>query len=238
MPLLDHFCPPLSARRHWHSFHNAWAANLSANLNELLPEPFFAEANVQFGIEIDIAAFEDCESSVARPTANWTPPAPTVTVPMTALTDIVEVQVFESTAGPLLCAAIELVSPSNKDRPASRDAFLNKCAAYLQQGVGLIVVDIVTERHANLHDGLLERLAGSSPAPGGSLLFASAYHPSGRTDHITLDVWFEALSIGATLPILPLWLRGGPCIPLALESSYARTRFEQRIPDPGADKPS
>ena len=26
MPLLDHFHPPLSQRRQWHSFHHAWAA--------------------------------------------------------------------------------------------------------------------------------------------------------------------------------------------------------------------
>jgi hypothetical protein len=33
MPLLDHFRPPLSGRRHWHSFHNSWATYLAADLN-------------------------------------------------------------------------------------------------------------------------------------------------------------------------------------------------------------
>ncbi len=58
MPLLDHFHPPLSERRHWHSFHNSWATYLSSQLNALLPAGYFAEANVQFGVEIDVAAFE------------------------------------------------------------------------------------------------------------------------------------------------------------------------------------
>jgi hypothetical protein len=50
----DHFRPPLSARRHWHAFHNAWATYLASHLNETLPEGYFAEPNVQFGIEIDV----------------------------------------------------------------------------------------------------------------------------------------------------------------------------------------
>src|SRR2546423_13564027 len=59
MALRDHFRPPLSVRRHWHAFHNAWATYISSDLNRLLPEGYFAEANVQFGIEIDVATFEE-----------------------------------------------------------------------------------------------------------------------------------------------------------------------------------
>jgi hypothetical protein len=50
MVLLDHFRPPLSSRRHWHAFHNAWATYLATDLNQRLPAGFFAEPNVQFGI--------------------------------------------------------------------------------------------------------------------------------------------------------------------------------------------
>jgi len=58
MVLQDHFRPPLSVRRQWHAFHNAWATYISSDLNQRLPEGYFAEANVQFGIEIDVAAFD------------------------------------------------------------------------------------------------------------------------------------------------------------------------------------
>ncbi len=40
MVLLDHFRPPLSSRRHWHAFHNAWATYLATDLNQKLPEGF------------------------------------------------------------------------------------------------------------------------------------------------------------------------------------------------------
>ena len=76
MPLLDHFRPPLSTRRHWHAFHNSWATYLAAALNRQLPEGYFAEANVQYGVEIDVAAFE--EPGAGTP-AGWTPPPPQAT---------------------------------------------------------------------------------------------------------------------------------------------------------------
>ena len=41
VPLLDHFHPPLSERRHWHSFHNSWTTYLSSQLNTLLPAGYF-----------------------------------------------------------------------------------------------------------------------------------------------------------------------------------------------------
>ncbi len=62
MLLLDHFRPPLSSRRNWHAFYSAWATYLATDLNLRLPEGFFAEPNVQFGIEIDVAAVEEAST--------------------------------------------------------------------------------------------------------------------------------------------------------------------------------
>src|SRR4051794_13873136 len=112
MRLLDHFRPPLSLRRHWHAFHNAWATYIASDLNARLPEGYFAEPNVQSGVEIDVAAFEESGSPDGGRVAPWTPPAPSLTIPFTVVTDSVEVLVFESTAGPVLAGAIELVSPA------------------------------------------------------------------------------------------------------------------------------
>lgn len=74
MPLLDHFHSPLSERRYWHSFLNSWATYLSSQLNTLLPAGYFAEANVQFGVEIDVATFEE-PGATGAPSA-WAPPPP------------------------------------------------------------------------------------------------------------------------------------------------------------------
>jgi len=229
MPLLDHFRPPLSLRRHWHAFHNAWATYLYSDLNGRLPAGYFAEANVQFGIEIDVATFEEAVPGSARIAGSWAAPAPTLTVPITINTDTVEVLIYNREAGPTLAGAIELVSPANKDRPAHRDAFVSKCVALLQQGLGLVIVDIVTERRANLHGELLARLQAPEPARPLADLYATSYRPIERGGQSSLDSWEEALALDRPLPTLPLWLPGNICLPVDLEATYGRTCREQRV---------
>jgi len=144
MQLLDHFHPPLSMVRHWESFHARWAAAIADVLNdELLPIEYFAEVQVHVGsrVEVDVGTFADESARVehaqtsgtatatlaARP---WAPPAPAMTMPA-VFPDSMEVLVFRTEAGPTLVAAIELVSPGNKDCKAHRRAFAAKCSSYL-----------------------------------------------------------------------------------------------------------
>ncbi len=168
MPLLDHFHSPLAPRRHWESFHVNWAGAIADALNEhLLPEGYFAEEHAQIGarVEIDVATFDDSRSSspgggptTTLPARVWAPPAAPMVIPA-AFPDSFEVLVFESEGGARLVAAVELVSPGNKDREAHRRAFSIKCASYLCNGIGLIVIDIVTSRQANLHNEMTRLLA-------------------------------------------------------------------------------
>jgi hypothetical protein len=236
MALMDHFHPPLGDRRHWHAFHNAWATYISSDLNRQLPEGYFAEANVKFGIEIDVATFEEARRVspaqgpvAAGPNGGWTPAQPVMTIPLTVITDTVEVAVFHEEGGPVLAGAIELVSPANKDRPESRGAFVSKWAAYVQQGIGLVVVDVVTERRANLHDELVSRLDPAGTTPMAAALYAAAYRPVRQDEQAFLQIWQEPLTVGQSLPTLPLWLRGGHRFPVDLDASYQRTCQEQRI---------
>src|SRR6185369_1621706 len=125
MPLLDHFHPPLSVERHWESFHSSWATKLADALTERwLPPEYIAEENVHRGasVEIDVATFEreSAEGGVALATMRskvWAPPAADEVLPA-VFPDNFEVRVLSMDAGPKLVAAIELVSPANKDRPA------------------------------------------------------------------------------------------------------------------------
>ncbi len=231
MPIADHFRPPLDLRRNWHAFHNAWATCIAFDLNARLPEGYFAEPNVQFGIEIDVAAFEEAGATPGeRRDDGWTPPTPTATIPLAIVTDSVEVSIFASEGGPVLAGAIELVSPANKDRPAHRDAFVSKCAAYLQAGLGVVLVDIVTDRGGDLHAELMTRLFAPEASSGGGL-YSAAYRPVGREGQDQLDIWREPLALGGPLPVLPLWLKGGPCLPVDLGATYDRTRRELRMGD-------
>lgn len=233
MPLQDHFHPPLSVWRHWHSFHNGWAYNLADDLNKRLPIGWFAEPNVQFGIEIDVATLEE-RNRAGRPDPSdpqflneYVPPAPIQTIPIDTITETAEIAIYDSTAGPVLAGAIELVSPSNKDRPVSSEAFVSKCVTYLRQGIGLIIIDIITNRSGNLHAELMSRL-GESPHIA-SELYTVSYHPVEIENQPRLDIWEEPLTIGQPLPAMPLWLRGGLCFPIDLDASYQRTCQGQRI---------
>ena len=243
MPLLDHFLPPLYPRHRWHGFHNAWATYLAADLNRALPHGYFAEPNVQFSLEIDTAVLR--EAAVAytvTPLAStagvngshesvaWQPPSPTQTIPFALRGDTAEVLVYEDAGGPTLVGAIELVSLANKDRPAQRSAFTAKCEHFLRTGIGLLVVDVVTTYKTNLHHALLQRLYYNADVrQGEETLYSVAYHPIEQDGATALDFWYEALALGNALPTMPLWLRGGPCMPVALEATYQRTCREQRI---------
>ena len=227
MPLQDHFHSPLSVRRHWHTFQNSWATYLSSQLNRHLPTGFFAEANVQFGIEIDVATFKESEAEPV-PIENWAVPEPNQSVPVAMLGNLVEIGIFRQEGGPSLAGAIELVSPANKDRSAHREAFVNKCSTYLQQGVGLVIVDVVTDRTANLHQELLSRLHGGENQSNDAI-YASAYRAIERNGEPHLDIWYQTLMLGQSLPTLPLWLHGRICLPVELQETYERTCREQRL---------
>ncbi len=238
MPLLDHFRPPLSVHRHWHAFHNAWATYIASDLNRQLPAGYFAEPNVQFGVEIDVAAFEGNGADGPRvggaPESSWMAPAPAQTVPIAVLNEVAEVLVFSREGGPTLAGAVELVSPGNKDRPGEREAFVSKCASYIQQGVGLVIVDVVTTRQARLHDELVARLDASGTAALDAELYAVAYRAVDRAGQPNLAMWPAALAVGQPLPTLPLWLRGDMCLAVQLEETYERTCREQRVAANGA----
>jgi Protein of unknown function (DUF4058) len=242
MPLLDHFHSPLSDLRHWESFHAAWATEIMRTLNRrVLPPGCFAEAQVHIGgrVEIDVATFEQERSpsagavegnsgSVAVET--WAPPATSLVMPA-VFPDEIEVQVFRTSGGAALVAAIELVSPGNKDRPETRRAFTAKCASYLQQGIGLVIVDVVTERQANLHDELVRLLEQPErfEFPGDSPLYTVAYRPGRREAGDQIEVWTFPLALGQPLPTVPLALRGVATLPLDLETTYGTTCQDSRL---------
>jgi hypothetical protein len=142
MPLLDHFNPPLNRTHPWRSFHGAWAAAMARLLNQgVLPAGYYAVPLVDRDgpIEIDVAALREhgapaSESGTDWP-QTWVAPAPllAVTVDLPAL-DGALVQVFADDGDPRLVAAVELLSPRNKDRPAARQAFAVKCVGNRQAG--------------------------------------------------------------------------------------------------------
>jgi hypothetical protein len=238
MPLLDHFHPPLSVSHPWKGFHSAWANAITNQLNEVLPEGYYAIPEVPLGdqIEIDVASLEQPGNGAAArsgvTTAVWAPARARLVAPVDfARVRGVEVHVFQDAGGPQLRAAIELASPANKDRPRSRLTFASKCVAYLERGVGLVVVDTVTTRRANLHAEIVAALEVTADMSwdSPSSLAVVAYRTVAEAGQTRVEAWPEPLGLGAVLPTLPLWLGVDLCLPLPLEDSYAAACRSLRI---------
>ncbi|MBY0523122.1 MAG: DUF4058 family protein [Gemmataceae bacterium] len=239
MPLLDHFHPPLSAERRWESFHSSWATRLADALTDRwLPPNYIAEEHAHLGstVEIDVATFErdppttaEAGAAVAA-TKVWSPPAADGALP-SVFPDTFEVRVLSTDTGPKLVAAIELISPGNKDRPAERRAFATKCASYLYQGISVIIVDIVTNRRANLHNEMLRIMESAAvlTLPPELSLYAVAYQPMKRGVRDEIDVWRSPLALGQPLPTLPLGLRADLVIPVDFEATYAEACARKRL---------
>ncbi len=146
MPLRDHLSEPAakSPLPVGELSRYAWANAMVIQLNqELLPANFWAIPKVHIGsqVEVDVATLrlreEQPTTGNGTATAVWSPHQAALAVEIAfADQDTVEVQIRDHDYRRLV-AAIELVSPGNKDRPGHRRDFAVKCAAYLQQQVAL-----------------------------------------------------------------------------------------------------
>lgn len=241
MPVLDHFQPPVSEQCPWQSLHSAWIAALVRRLNlQILPPEYMAlgravlspagEADAAVLIREPRTTYEATPPPSASRAAGYEPPLPDDLVHGVFLQEF-EVRVVWRPGGNELVGAIELVSPANKDRPETRRAFAAKLQAYLQRGISVVVVDIVTERRASLHAEWLARYVSTEPpaAPGRKPLYAAAYHPSGTRDAWNVELWLREFAVGAPLPELPLFLRSGAVVPVELELTYREACADHRI---------
>ncbi len=234
MPLRDHFRPPLDNVTSWEGFHGGWPMVIVQHLRKRLPAGFVAEPRVHSGsqVEIDVATYEKDPPPPASgagtgnggvATATWVPAKPSVVVE-TTLPDYDEyaVRIYDVRRGRQLVAAVEIVSPANKDRPEHRNVFVAKCAALLQKGVSVSVVDLVTVRQFNLYTELLAFIGHSDPTLGAdpAHLYAASCRWIKRGKRALLEAWSQVLTIGQPLPTLPLWLSRDLSVPLELEPSY------------------
>ncbi len=238
MPLRDHFRPPLDNERSWDEVHGQWPAMIVLAVGRKLPRGFIAVPRLHLGssVEIDIAGLR--KDSAGLPTwggggngggvatAVWAPPRPTLSVVSdVADEDEYEVRVYDASRHRRLVAAVEIVSPANKDRPESRRVFVAKCVALLRQRVSVTIVDLVTTRQFNLYGDLVELIGQTDPslAPKAPSLYAAACRWVPQEDGWHFQSWHYPLALGQPLPTMPLWLTDDLAVPLELESTYEET---------------
>lgn len=231
MPLLDHFHGEAEVEIPWPTMTQAWAVALVGWLNRTLPrDEFQALSDIRMGMHVEADVLEFRRDELPDPAhgsngavATRAAPPAVVTLPV-EFPDEAEVEIRERRAGRPLVGVIELVSPANKDRDATRDTFVSKCVTYLSRGVGLVIIDVVTERHANLHNELVRAIGGGDAhVMPDTPIYVSSYRPVHRrkTGANEVEMWPFPAVIGQSIPTLPFWLKGGPEVMLDLEGTYA-----------------
>jgi hypothetical protein len=219
-----------------------WPATIVRELNKVLPEPYFAEPGVHLGTlyEVDIGTYHETRQQAVdgdadedgSAVATYAPPKPTLTLePRLPNQDVYEVRIYNSRRNRRLVAAIEIVSPSNKDRPETRGTFVSKVAALLKNDVCVSIVDVVSTSDFNLYAELMRFLESTDPALGDvpPPMYAVTVHMRYEGTRRMMDNWYHPLAIGEPLPTLPVWLKETHAVSLELEASYEETCRTLRI---------
>jgi hypothetical protein len=228
MPLRDLFDPKRKGPASWDMFHGQWPAMLVLHLKKVLPPGYMAGPLVHLGklAEVDIGAFERDDSEFVSGSAGgggvavaaW--PAKPTTIFQAAEKDYdeYEVRIYDNGRERTLVAAIEIVSPSNKDRPDHRRAFVSKCETLLRNGVCVSIIDLVTVRGPNLYGELLQELGHEVKRS-----LPPIYAATCRMLGLRVEAWDHPLQVGEPMPELPIWLSEELAISLPLEPSYEST---------------
>jgi hypothetical protein len=122
-------------------------------------------------------------------------------------------------SGDRLVAIVEIVSPGNKSSQAAFRRFVDKAVEFLTQDVHLLILDLIapTRRDPNgIHGAIWEALTDEEyAAPAGKPLTLAAYEAE-----MGVRAFVESVAVGDALPEMPLFLKPGGHVSVALESTY------------------
>jgi hypothetical protein len=214
----------------WRSFHNHWIVRLVEYLNQdVLPAGFQARpTEFIVGIEPDVLLLQmadqpdlahlQTQPALAEATATAVLPAPA---------DLPMVGIYSSYDTSRLVAIIEIVSPGNKDRREAVQAFVEKVLFLLQDGVHVMVLDVISLPGESIRRPILERLGLADTTPVVSGLWCASYCALPTDDplpHMMIREWAESVHIGQSLSALPLFLRlDQQWVMVDLQKTYAAT---------------
>lgn len=227
MPLHD-----WTDERGWDSVHPFWLAYLVEWIQPRLPEGYKAFLG---GVPALTVASGNGKPDVSVRQWGPQPPLEEAATHTAVLEPDLEVSVdFRLDPQPAvhidfhgqLIAAIELVSPRNKDRAAAKETYSSRYLGYLRLGVHLLLVDVLPRpRGYSFSDSITNGLGMELPP----LLppFAAVYRvgevvPVGEDKGSLVGVWRRPLQVGQPLPALPLPLNVHQAVTIDLEENYHR----------------
>lgn len=218
----------------FHHFHQQWTGALCNELNAGgLPPEYFALVEQKIpGPSPDVLTLKLASDS-------WTPRNAPVGLavadvpPRTRLVSRTAIHTYAAKANRVtvrhrhgdVVAVIEFVSPGNKASTAEFQAFVDKLAAFIRQGVHLLIVDLFppTRRdpqgiHKAVWDKFIEDDVVDLRLPTDRERTLAAYAAGAE-----VAAYVETLNVGDALRDMPIFLTPDFYVPAPLEKSYEIT---------------
>jgi hypothetical protein len=216
--------PYLEAADIWLDFHEAFASEIRAELNLLLPQPYYARLEVrpEVGIVEDAGVSRRIVPDVTvvrTPTASTTASATatlserratiSASVEVTVASEPLRhqwVEIRDARRGHKLVTLLEIVSPTNKRPGPDRRAYLRKQRDVLESDASLVEIDLLRAGERLLPNAALAAyLASLEPQPAYIVLVNRAWQRVGTE----MACQLFTVSLRDVLPCIPIPLREG-----------------------------
>lgn len=215
----------------FHAFHQGWTIALCNALNAGgLPPGYFAlPEQVISGPIPDVLALRQLPQAGPAPESSGGQAVMTGP-PQTRFVQRAESDHYARMANRItvrhehgrVIAVIEIVSPGNKDSRHALQTFVRKMTDLLDQGIHLLVVDLLPPSHRDpqgIHKVIWDEIAEEPfVLPPDKPLTLVAYEAGP-----VKVAYVEPVSVGESLPDMPLFLDRGIHVPAPLEASYRTT---------------
>jgi len=215
--------PYLEAPDIWPDLHEALASEMRAELNLLLPQPYYARLEVRPEVGIvddagtarrivpDVAVIKPSDATTASATVTVSERRATISASVEVIVaaealrhQVVEIR--DASRGHKLITLIEIVSPSNKRAGVDRRAYLRKQRAVLDSDASLVEIDLLCSGERLLPNAELEAyLGGLDPQPAYLVLVNRAWCRLG----VEMAYQLFAVSLREVLPCIAIPLREG-----------------------------
>ena len=221
MPLHD-----WAERTEWEGVHIYWMGEIAQWLKSRLPPGYRAIIGSSPFTRLGVSLGKP-DVSLTNGTKALPAMAPTVSPDSsepdfeTVVATLVEDHTLLVELNQRLVAAVEIISPGNKDRPERRDQNAARYLGYIRERVHLLLIDV----HARplqfsfaqrIDDELhIEQAVPSTPQ-------ATSYRvgPGAPLGGRFLSVWSRPFTIGASIPAIPIAISASDQITIDLESTY------------------
>ena len=120
-------------------------------------------------------------------------------------------------------AAVEVISPRNKDRPSARSAYVSRYVGYLIGGANLVLIDVHRRPIGfSFADQIAKELQLEQPPISPPMAVSYRVGEPAATGGRLLAIWRPPLSAEAALPSIPLPLTPEQAVTIELEHTYSR----------------